>query len=68
MSHHMPAIGGGFVWPDLAFRDQTGQQISAVLKRHHVLVSEELSPVRYLNSFSAVIDASAFEKQCHGVR
>jgi len=62
MSHHTPAIGGGFVWPDLAFRGSDGQQISAVRKRHHVAISEELSPLRYLNSFSAVIDASAFEK------
>jgi len=62
MSHHTPAIGGGFVWPDLAFRGSDGQQISAVCKQHHTAISEELSPIRYLNSFSAVIDASAFEK------
>lgn len=62
MSHHTPAIGGGFVWPDLAFRGSDGQQIFAVCKRHHVAIPEELSPIRYLNSFSAVIDASAFEK------
>jgi hypothetical protein len=62
MSHHTPAIGGGFVWPDLAFRGSDGQQISAVCKRHHVANSEVLFPIRYLNSFSAIIDASAFER------
>ena len=62
MSHHTPAIGGGFVWPDLAFRGSDGQQISAICKQHYAATSEELSPIRYLNSFSAVIDASAFER------
>jgi len=62
MSHHTPAIGGGFVWPDLAFRGSDGQQVFAVCKRYQVAASEQLSPIRYLNSFSAVIDASVFEK------
>jgi hypothetical protein len=59
MSHRMPAIGGGFVWPDLAFQGSDGSQILAVCKSH--VVSEELSPIRYLNSFSAVIDTTVFE-------
>jgi hypothetical protein len=61
MSHHTSAIGGGFVWPDLAFRGSDGQQIFAECKRHPIAAPENLSPIRYLNSFSAVIDASAFE-------
>jgi hypothetical protein len=62
MSHHMPAIGGGFVWPDFAFQGSDGSQILAVCKRHNVSVLEELSPIRYLNEFSTVIGASTFEK------
>lgn len=61
MSHRMPAIGGGFVWPDLAFQGSDGSQISAVCKRHNLSISDQLSPIRYLNNFSAVIDTSAFE-------
>jgi hypothetical protein len=59
MSHDMPAIGGGFVWPDLAFQGSDGSQILAVCKSH--IISEDLSPIRYLNNFSAVIDTSLFE-------
>ena len=62
MSHRMPAIGGGFVWPELAFQGSDGSQISAICKRQNISISEQLSPIRYLNSFSAVLDASAFEE------
>ncbi|MGD0735833.1 MAG: hypothetical protein ABR976_11835 [Terracidiphilus sp.] len=62
MSHHMPAIGGGFVWPDLAFRGSDGKQITVNCKRNSVAFSEELSPIRYLNGFSTNIDVSTFEK------
>jgi len=62
MSHKMPAIGGGFVWPDLAFTGSDGSEIAAVCKRPNSPVSEELSPIRYLNSFSAFIDVTAFER------
>jgi hypothetical protein len=62
LSHQMPGIGGGFVWPDLAFRGSDGQQIAAVCKRHPVALVEEISPIRYLNGFSANIDVSSFEK------
>jgi hypothetical protein len=65
MSHHMPAVGGGFVWPDLAFRGSDGKQISVVCKRHAVPFaggSAPMSPIRYLNGFTTGIDAAAFEK------
>lgn len=62
MSHSLPAIGGGFVWPDLAFRGSDGQQITVVCKQHNAAIPEELYPIRYLNGFSAVIDASTFER------
>ncbi len=62
MSHRMPAIGGGFVWPDFAFHGSDGSHISAICYRLNIPSSEELSPIRYLNSFSAVIDAQEFEK------
>jgi hypothetical protein len=65
MSHHMPAVGGGFVWPDLAFRGSDGKQISVVCKRHAVPFpggSAPMSPIRYLNGFTTSIDAAAFEK------
>jgi hypothetical protein len=62
MSHRLPAIGGGFVWPDLVFRGSDGKQISAECVRNSTAFSEELSPIRYLNEFSASIDVAAFEK------
>ncbi len=61
MSHSMPAIGGGYLWPDLAFTGSDGSQILAVCKRHVLANSEELASIRYLNNFSALVDAATFE-------
>ncbi len=62
MSHVMPAIGGGYVWPDLVFKGSDGSQIYAECKRSSYRDDDTYSPIRYLNGFSTSISVETFEK------
>jgi hypothetical protein len=57
----MAAIGSGYVWPDLVFRGSDGSQIAVVCKRHLAANMESFSPIRFLNSFDAMISVADFE-------
>jgi hypothetical protein len=62
MSHVMPAIGGGYVWPDLIFKGSDGSHIYAECKRSSYRDVDTYSPIRYLNEFSTSIPVETFEK------
>ena len=58
MRHCLPAIGEGFVWPDLTFASD-GEAIQvAVRAAEH----SKTAPVRYLADFSGWVPATSFER------
>jgi hypothetical protein len=61
MSHSLPAIGGGYVWPPLTLIGSNGRYIVANFEGRTQSEPAGLSPIRYLNSFDELIDGAAFE-------
>lgn len=62
MAHAWPAIGGGYVWPNLVFSGSDGSQIFVECKRSFITDVDAYSPIRYLNSFSASVSVKTFEE------
>jgi hypothetical protein len=60
LSHALAASGGGYVWPPVTFSSD-GYHLFVQCEGRENAVDEALSPVRYLNSFDDIIDASSFE-------
>jgi hypothetical protein len=60
LSHSLPATGGGYVWPPLTF-ESDGSNILLRCEGQAKSDRAELSPIRYLNSFTENISASSFE-------
>lgn len=61
MAHSVPAIGGGYAWPDLVFTGSDGARISVDCKRQIYGSTDSIVPVRYLNSFASTVSAIDFE-------
>jgi hypothetical protein len=59
MSHELPAVGYGFIWPQLAFASD-GESIWARCRRSGALSGE---PVRFLSDFETSVPAGDFEKE-----
>lgn len=57
MSHSMGAVGHGYDWPDLTFTSDT-QSIAL----QHKLHENALGRIKYLQAFSASVDASQFQQ------
>jgi hypothetical protein len=62
LSHLLPSVGRGYAWPPLRFSSE-----GDVVQIRSTGASNDdrypdLSPIRYLNSFEAAIDASSFEQ------
>ena len=57
MRHCLPAIGEGYVWPDLTFTSD-GEGILLTVRSRE---KSRTSPVRYLADFSAWVPARSFE-------
>lgn len=57
MSHSMGAVGYGYDWPDLTFTSDT-QSITL----QHKLHESTLGRIKYLQAFSASVDASQFQQ------
>lgn len=58
MSHKLGAAGGGYLWPDLSFSSDD----AAINIQSHATLPGKGQPVRYLNSFGAVVSLVDFEK------
>lgn len=61
MSHTLPSAGGGYVWPPLTFVGSNGGHIVANFNGRVESEPRGLSPIRYLNSFGEIVDATTFE-------
>jgi hypothetical protein len=57
MAHHMSAIGGGYVWPDITIISD-GERLVFVPRPTRLRPAE---PLRYLCQVSAVVSSSVFE-------
>jgi len=65
LSHSLAATGGGYVWPPLTFASD-GASILVKCEGQTKSDSEDLSPIRYLNSFAGVIEPGDFESAVVG--
>ena len=60
LAHSLAATGGGYVWPPLTFASDEAS-IMVKCEGQTKSDSEELAPIRYLNSFAGIIEPSGFE-------
>jgi len=60
LSHELASSGGGYVWPPITLTSD-GYHMSVRCEGREKYADESLSPIRYLNSFSEMIDISSFE-------
>lgn len=60
LSHELGASGGGYVWPPLT-SSSDGYHMLVRCEGREKESDESLSPIRYLNSFTTLIDVSSFE-------
>src|SRR5271157_1425079 len=61
MSHSIAASGGGYVWPPMTFLESDGVRMLLTCEAYATRDTEQFVAIRYLNSFTEVIDATSFE-------
>jgi hypothetical protein len=65
LSHALPAIGGGYVWPPLTIASD-GENVLFVQSNDSISDHSSLTPIRYLNTFVQFISAPEFEHEVFG--
>jgi hypothetical protein len=61
LSHSLPSIGGGYVWPPLTISSD-GENLLLASTPPGEEEPSNIAPVRFLNSFSIFVSASDFEQ------
>ena len=62
LSHALPAVGGGYVWPPLTIASDGENVLFALSQEFFLSGDSNITPIRYLSSFIQLIDVQEFER------
>ena len=62
LSHALPAVGGGYVWPPLTIASDGENVLFALSQEAFLSDDSNITPIRYLNSFIQLIDVQEYER------